>query len=405
MRTRDQSPFGRGSGSGLVARRPGARLSRRRLLAGLAALPPASLLLAGLIARAGRATGTAEGSSKGAALADPGTSPTQPPAAPVPTVLPDLADVPVGSPGVLAGLWSAQELAARPDEARIVRRRPDPSPPEPAALQKLAAQPSTSAEPPPEGSIRRVQPVNEAKVVALTFDLCQRADDITGYDGAIVDVLRKERVAATFFAGGEWLRSHRERALQLMADPLFQVGNHAWTHGNLRVLTGERAEAQVLWTQAEYAVLREELAKRAAAAGIDEAEMARVPPLPTAFRFPYGTCSADTLAMPRRFGLVAIQWDVISGDAVRGQSAATVERAVVDGVRPGSIVVFHANGRGAGTAEALPKIIAGLRGRGYRFVTIATLLKAGTPFSVAECYELRPHDNGRYDKLFGEGTG
>ena len=109
--------------------------------------------------------------------------------------------------------------------------------------------------------------------------------------------------------------------------------------------------------------------------------------------------------MPARFGLAAIQWDVISADAVRGQTAATVERAVLDGVRPGSIVIFHANGRGSGTAAALPAIVAGLRGKGYRFVTVATLLKAGEPVGAAECYERRPGDNGRYDKLFGEGTG
>jgi peptidoglycan/xylan/chitin deacetylase (PgdA/CDA1 family) len=133
--------------------------------------------------------------------------------------------------------------------------------------------------------------------------------------------------------------------------------------------------------------------------------LALVPPLPTAFRFPYGTCSAETLAMARRLGLVAIQWDVISGDAVRGQPAATVERVVLDGVRPGSIVVFHANGRGSGTAAALPNIIARLRDKGYRLMTVATLLRAGEPVTATECYEQRPHDNDRYDKLFGEGTG
>jgi peptidoglycan/xylan/chitin deacetylase (PgdA/CDA1 family) len=96
-------------------------------------------------------------------------------------------------------------------------------------------------------SIRRVQPRDGQRLVALTFDLCERADQISGYDGAIVDVLRQERVPATFFAGGKWMRTHPERTMQLMADPLFEVGSHAWTHGNLRVLEGEKPETQIAW--------------------------------------------------------------------------------------------------------------------------------------------------------------
>jgi peptidoglycan-N-acetylglucosamine deacetylase len=94
----------------------------------------------------------------------------------------------------------------------------------------------------PGGSIRRVVPRDGARLVALAFDLCERADQISAYDAAVVDFLRAQRVAATFFAGGKWMRTHAERAMQLIADPLFEVGNHAWTHGNLRILSGKRTE-------------------------------------------------------------------------------------------------------------------------------------------------------------------
>ena len=117
-------------------------------------------------------------------------------------------------------------------------------------------------------SIRRVQPRSGERLVALTFDLCERADQISGYDGAVVDFLRREHVPATFFAGGKWMRTHAERAMQLMADPLFELGNHAWTHGNLRVLEGQKAENQIAWAQQEYALLRDALVRRAVAAGV-----------------------------------------------------------------------------------------------------------------------------------------
>ena len=43
----------------------------------------------------------------------------------------------------------------------------------------------------------------------------------TGYDAEIIDFLREKRIPATLFMGGKWMRSHSERAMQLMADPLF----------------------------------------------------------------------------------------------------------------------------------------------------------------------------------------
>lgn len=351
-------------------------IGRRHLLLGL-----------GTIALAPPFAGAAEPPDRGEAV--------RPPAAA------DPPDAVVGSAAVLAALWTREKLAGRDEDRRIRRQRPPdraaPDLPAAAVLPPVAADRA--------GSIRRVKPAGPAKPVALTFDLCERADDITGYDGAVVDVLRREQVPATFFAGGKWLRSHPERAAQLIADPLFEIGNHAWTHGNFRVLAQPAAEQQILWTQGQYALLRAELARRAAAAGVAAAEIALLPPVPRVFRFPYGTCTGETLAMAARLGLAAIQWDVISGDAVAGATAASLEKGVLAAVRPGSIAVFHANGRGSGTAPALPAIIATLRQRGLRFVTVSTLLAAGEPVAASSCYELRPNDNGRYDRLFGEGTG
>lgn len=370
-------------------------MSRRRVLAALVGggLLTLAVSLFGRRPPAGEAPAAAN--AENAATVEAGAAAAAEP------VLPALADVAVGSAAVLAALWTAEDLRGRPDERRIRRQRPpDRQPPDVAALP-----PRPPLDDALRGSIRRVRPPAEAPLVALTFDLCERADDHTGYDGAIADALRRERVPATFFAGGKWMRSHPERARQLIADPLFEVGNHAWTHGNLRVLAGEPAERQIVWTQAEYARLRGEIALRAQAADVGAAAIAAIPAAPAVFRFPYGTCSAETLAMAGRLGLAAIQWDVVSGDAVAGTAAATVARAVLAGVRPGSIVVCHANGRGSGTAEALPTIIASLRRRGYRFVTVSTLLAAGPAVVADECYELRPGDNGRYDRLFGEGTG
>mgnify|MGYP002516534076 FL=1 len=47
-------------------------------------------------------------------------------------------------------------------------------------------------------------------------------------------------------------------------------------------------------------------------------------------------------------------------------------RGVVDGAYSGSIVSLHDGN--AATVKALPKIIKGLKGKGYTLVTVSTLL-------------------------------
>jgi hypothetical protein len=91
-------------------------------------------------------------------------------------------------------------------------------------------------------------------------------------------------------------------------------------------------------------------------------------------------------------GLLPIQWDVSSGDPAAALSAATMTENVVSSVRPGSIVLFHANGRGYHTDEAIPGIVAALKAKGYEFVTVSELLAAGEPVMSATCYDSRPGD-------------
>lgn len=328
-------------------------------------------------------------------------SPTPAPA-PVPRPQLPLKPPPSGANPALALLntWSPEALRGKPGDEAIRKLKPaDHSPP---------VQMAPATELPPLGSglrqsIRRVRVVPGDQPVALTFDLCEQADDVTGYDRAIVNTLRDQQVHATFFAGGKWLRNHEEKAQQLMADPRFEIGNHGWTHGNLRMLSGQHMREQIVWTQAEYQRIWQRLAERAERQGLGEA-MRGVPAQPNTLRFPYGTCSPESLRTVNELGLKAIQWDVVSGDAAKGQAPAVMAQRIIQQVKPGSIVVFHANGRGHGTSAALPSVVKELREKGYRFVTVSELLDQGEPQTSAECYELRPGDNRKYDALFGEGT-
>ncbi len=250
----------------------------------------------------------------------------------------------------------------------------------------------------PRGVIRRVKLAPGKKLVALTFDLCETHYEIAGYQGGIVDYLRENNVKATFFAGGKWLLTHRERAQQLMSDPLFEVANHGWEHRNLRRLTGAALKAEIENAQLAYEDVRAELAaKQCMARDAVTPAAARAPKRMSYLRFPYGACNPAALEAVAQEGLVSIQWDVAAGDPAPGESASQMARVVLASVQPGSIVIFHANGRGWHTDAALPKIVSELKAQGYEFVTIPELLAAGEAEVASTCFNLRPGDTNMYD--------
>ena len=298
---------------------------------------------------------------------------------------------------LLEACWSPRALRGAPEDRTIYLNLPDVHTP-PAHTK-----PSYAAASLPDRfarSIRSVLPQGVEKIVALTFDLSEGATEVTGYDADLINVLRDQQVKATFFAGGKWLRTHPEKAMQLMADPLFEIGNNAWTYGDLRVLRGQEMLDQIQWTQAQYELLRERLLALPCAATTGAAAAAHIPPVPTLFRFPYGSCDTQALEAVVKMGLYPIQWSVLTGDPARDQTAGRIVHAVLAQIQPGSIIVAHANGRGWHTAEALSALIPELRQQGYRFVTVSELLFAGQPVAAAGCYETQPGDTLRYDQQF-----
>jgi peptidoglycan/xylan/chitin deacetylase (PgdA/CDA1 family) len=303
-----------------------------------------------------------------------------------------------GSEKILRSCWTTEELHGKPqDKIIFLERDLLPLPPRLIAPVK-ELYPARHV---PANSIRRVKLPETTKAVALTFDLCERADEITGYDYAIVDYLRAHQVRATFFAGGKWMQSHPEKTMQLMADPFFEIGNHTWSHANMRVLGREEQRLQILLTQAQYRELRRQLSLRAGARQAGEKEMAKIQAVPLCFRFPFGACNAEGLQLLRELNLAAIQWDVVTDDSDKNRTAEMLASTVLKEVRPGSIIVCHANGRGHHTAQALALFVPELQKRGYTFVTVSELLTFGKVFAASDCYELYPGDNRRYDKLFG----
>jgi len=248
------------------------------------------------------------------------------------------------------------------------------------------------------GAIRRVDLPHGEKVIALTFDLCEQRGEVAGYDGRIFDYLRQQGVKATFFAGGKWITSHSARIQQLMLDPLFEIGNHTETHANLRLLAPAAVRQQVLAPQKAYEDARARLGANQCVAA-STAAFSEIPAQPRVFRFPYGACNEASMRAVNDAGMLAIQWDVATGDPDPHVSAARIANAMVNEAKSGSIIVNHANGRGWHTAEALLIAIPKLKAKGFKFATVSELVAMGKPVITAECYDRKPGDTNRYDFL------
>lgn len=290
-----------------------------------------------------------------------------------------------------AACFSPAELVVQAGERRVVRvAERDAGPP------AVAGTPAPAA---PRGAIRRVWLPPGQKLIALTFDFCEQPGEVAGYDGAILDYLRANRVKATLFVGGRWMTTHPVRTEQMIADPLFEMASHGWGHRNTRLLAGAELFREITGPSRAYLKARADLGQRACVKG-NPGAFATVPGEIRLFRFPFGACSPAGLDAVAAAGLLPIQWDVSTGDPWPGQTAAAIAAVMVRQTRPGSIILAHANGRGHNTAAALPLAIPRLKAMGYSFVTVSELIAAGRPEVVDQCYDSRPGDTDKYDRLF-----
>jgi peptidoglycan-N-acetylglucosamine deacetylase len=213
------------------------------------------------------------------------------------------------------------------------------------ALQVVAHQPP------------RMQPIRHVTTrepaVAITFDACATKTHGYGFDRALFDLIRSEHLPATIFVSGRWVEMHDDAMKELAAEPLVEFGDHSYDHPHMSKLPPARIAEEIERT---------------------EAALARYGKKSVAFRPPFGDWSQRVLHVVQDKQLPTVTWDVVSGDPSKKTTTQGMIRAVVGKARPGSIIIFHINGRGLRTAEALPQILRALRERGLRFVPLSQLL-------------------------------
>ncbi len=210
--------------------------------------------------------------------------------------------------------------------------------------------------------------------VAITFDADMTRSMLarlhsgvqrSWYDAAIVHELEETHTPATIFLTGLWTEAYPNVVRRLAHNKLFELENHSVDHSG--------------WLAPCYGlpVVHGELSKRAEIedAAADIRSVAGI--TPRYFRFPGGCHNESDLRLVAAAGERAVGWDVVSGDAFQPNPQPIIQQ-VLDDVRPGSIVIMHIVGapNAPATDRVLPVVIRNLRARGYRFVTVRTMVDA-----------------------------
>lgn len=190
----------------------------------------------------------------------------------------------------------------------------------------------------------------DGDMVALTLD-----DGPSTESESVLDILQQERAAATFFYVGDRVPFNpwaARRAVALGCD----VEDHTLTHVELVGLNADAVVRQVL--------------------GAREIIYRYTGTLPMWVRPRAGR--ADVLAgdVVGDLGMGLVLWDTDSADTIDpGRTAEGIARNAISRAHPGSIILLHETN--PLTVEALPRIIEGLRARGFRLVTLTKML--GSP--------------------------
>jgi peptidoglycan-N-acetylglucosamine deacetylase len=190
--------------------------------------------------------------------------------------------------------------------------------------------------------------------IALTFD------DGPWWEPPTEDFLNelaRLHVPATFFEIGEHIPTydpHGTIERDMLADG-DMIGDHTWSHVDMVGLSAEEQRQQLSLTAQ---------AIRKATGGFE----------PCLFRAPGGAVDPSLLALARSMGFTTIQWDIDPRDWALPGESEIVDNVLANAHNGGIIEEHFGGGPRYETLDALPAEVAGLRARGYQFVTLTQML-------------------------------
>jgi len=185
----------------------------------------------------------------------------------------------------------------------------------------------------------------EKKMVALTINVAWGNE----YLPNMLEILKKHNVKATFFLEGRWVKENPSLA-KMIAEADQEVGNHSYTHPDMKTLSAGRIEEQLTKTNDMIEATTNQQVRW--------------------FAPPSGSFRDEVVKLAAKQGMGTIMWTVDTIDWQRPEPSVLLNR-VLTKVHPGAIILMHPT---SSTARSLDTMIIQLKKKGYKIGSISMLL-------------------------------
>ncbi|TDK59174.1 delta-lactam-biosynthetic de-N-acetylase [Bacillus salipaludis] len=186
----------------------------------------------------------------------------------------------------------------------------------------------------------------QKKTLYLTFDNGYE----NGYTSKILDVLKKEKVPATFFVTGHYLTSQPD-LVKRMVEEGHIVGNHSWHHPDMTTINDAKIKEELDTVKIKTKELT------------GQKEMKYLRP-------PRGVFSERTMKVAKEAGYTHVFWSLayVDWNVNQQKGAQYAYDNIMKQIHPGCVMLLHTVSKD--NADALEKVIKDLKNKGYKFKSL-----------------------------------
>ncbi|CAG9619664.1 polysaccharide deacetylase family protein [Sutcliffiella rhizosphaerae] len=195
----------------------------------------------------------------------------------------------------------------------------------------------------PPSPIYRGHP--EKEMAAFLINVAWGNEHIPG----MLETLKKHNVKATFFLEGRWVKENPSMA-KMIIDAGHEVGNHSYTHPNMKTLGSNAVRDQLLKTNEV----------------IEAISGNKV----VWFAPPSGSYRDEVVSIAHELHMGTIMWSVDTIDWQRPEPDVLINR-VVSKIHPGAMVLMHPT---PSTEKSLESLITSIKEKGLELGSVSSLL-------------------------------
>jgi peptidoglycan-N-acetylglucosamine deacetylase len=169
------------------------------------------------------------------------------------------------------------------------------------------------------------------------------------YLSEMLATLKKHNISATFFLEGNWVKNNPDLA-KMIASSGHEVGNHSYTHPDMKRLTASKAREQIVKTNE---VIEAATGKKC-----------------EWFGPPSGSYSSETVKVAADLNMKTVMWTVDTVDWQKPTPETLINR-VITKIDNGSMVLMHPT---ESTAKSLDRLITLIEEKNLKISTVSELM-------------------------------